>query len=78
MLRISLRRSAQHDSTIVSRSPAFGLFLRSHRAFLKTRRVGVGEIWGILVRLIEHFSSAARISAVLLDQRRDQPDIFVG
>jgi len=69
---------AQHDSAIVSRSPAFGLFLRSHRAFLKTRRVRVSEIRRILIGLIEHFSSAARISAVLLDQRRDQPDIFVG
>ena len=60
-------RSAQHDSAIISRSPAFGLFLRSHRVFLKTLRVGVGEIRRILVGLIEHFSSAARISAVLLD-----------
>ena len=64
-------RSAQHDSAIISRSPAFGLFLRSNRAFQKARRVGVGEIRRILVGLIEHFSSAARISAVLLDQRRD-------
>jgi hypothetical protein len=71
MLRISLQRSAQHDSTIVSRSPAFGLFLRGYCVFLKTRRVRVGEIRRILVGLIEHFSSAARISAVLLDQRRD-------
>jgi hypothetical protein len=60
-------RSAQHDSAIISRSPAFGLFLCSHRAFLKTLRVGVGEIRRILVGLIKHFSSAARISAVFLD-----------
>jgi hypothetical protein len=78
MLCISLHRSAQHDSAIISRSLAFGLFLRSHRAFLKTRRVGVGEIRRILVGLIEHLSSTTRISSVLLDQRRDQPDIFVG
>ena len=71
MLRISLRRSAQHDSAIISCFQAVDLFLRSDRVFLKTRRVGVGEIRRILVGLIEHFSSAARISAVLLDQGSD-------
>jgi hypothetical protein len=52
-------------------SPAVRLFLRSYGIFLKARRVRVGEIRRVLVGLIEHFSSAARISAVLLDQRRD-------
>ena len=67
----SLQRFAQHDRAIISRSPAFGLLLRSNRAFLKTRRVGVGEIRRILVGLIEHFSSAAGIFRIFLDQRRD-------
>jgi hypothetical protein len=71
MRRISLQRSAQHDSAIVSCFPVVDLFLRSNRVFLKTRRFRVGEVRCILVRLIEHFSSTARISAVLLDQRRD-------
>ena len=65
--RISLQRSAQHDSAIISCLPAAGLFLRSYRVFLKTRRVRVGEIRRFLVRLIEHFSSATRIPGVFLD-----------
>jgi hypothetical protein len=76
--RISLQRSAQHDSAIVSCFPAADLFLRSDRVFLKTRCVGIGKVRCILVRLIEHFSSATRISAVLLDQSGDQPDVLVG
>jgi hypothetical protein len=56
--RISLHRSVQHDSAIISCAPDVGLFLRSYRVFLETRRVRVGEIRRILVRLIEHFSSA--------------------
>src|SRR5439155_17284458 len=46
--------------------------------FLKARCVRVGEIRRFLVRLIEHFSSATRISSVFLDQLGDEPDIFVG
>src|SRR5438034_11136899 len=44
--------------------------------FLKTRCVRVGEIRRILVWLIEHFSSATRISSVFLDQLGDEPDVF--
>ena len=67
-------RSAQHDSDCV----LGGSILAGNHIFAETRRVGVGEIRRVLIGLIEHFSSAARISAVLLDQGRDQPDIFVG
>ena len=72
-----LRRSAQHDSAIVSCFPAVGLVLRSDRVFFQTWCVWVGKIRCILIWLIEHFSSTARISAVLLNQRRYEPDIFV-
>ena len=48
-----------------------GLVLAGNDIFTDARRVGVGEIRCILVGLIEHFSSTARISAVLLNQRRD-------
>ena len=54
-----------------------GLVLAGNHIFTDARRVRVGEIRRILVGLIEHFSSAAGISAVLLDQSRDQPNIFV-
>jgi hypothetical protein len=76
-------RSAQHDSPVMSCSPAvFGqklaeaalpvrLFLVGYGIFLKARCVRVGEIRRILVRLVEHFSSATRILRVFLDQRRD-------
>jgi hypothetical protein len=47
------------------------LFLGGYRIFLKARCVRVGQIRGILIRLIEHFSSAAGISGVFLDQFRD-------
>jgi hypothetical protein len=47
------------------------LFLLGHPIFLKARGVRVGQIRSILIRLIEHFSPATRISAVFLDQRRD-------
>jgi hypothetical protein len=67
MRRISLQRSAQHDSAIVSCFPAAGLFLRGYCVFLKTRRVGVGEVWRILIRLIEHFSLATGAAVVSLD-----------
>ncbi len=67
MLRISLQRSLNMTVTVSPR----GLVLAGNHIFSDALRVGVGEIRRILVRLIEHFSSAARISAVLLDQRRD-------
>src|SRR5262245_6606278 len=54
------------------------LFLSGYGIFLKARCVMVCEIRSILVWLIEHFSPAARISPVLLDQLCDEPDIFVG
>ena len=53
------------------------LFLLSYCIFPKARCVRVGEIWRILIGLIEHFSTATRISSVFLNQLRDEPDIFV-
>jgi hypothetical protein len=49
------------------------LFKRAHSCehrFRKTGRVRIGQIRSLLVWLIEHLSSAARISGVFLDQRR--------
>jgi hypothetical protein len=46
-------------------------FLGSYYVFLDAWGVRVGQIRSILVRLIEHFSSAAGIFRIFLDQRRD-------
>jgi len=54
------------------------LFLGGYGSFLKARCVRIGQIRSILIRLVEHFSPAAGISHIFLDQCRDQPDIVVG
>jgi len=47
------------------------LFLGGYYVFLDAWSVRVGQIRSILIRLIEHFSSAAGIFRIFLDQRRD-------
>jgi hypothetical protein len=46
-------------------------FLGGYCVFLDAGCVRVGQIRSILIWLIEHFSSAAGIFRIFLDQRRD-------
>jgi hypothetical protein len=48
-----------------------------HHILAEARCVRVGQIRGVLIRLIEHFSSAAGISCVFLHQSGDEPDIVL-
>jgi hypothetical protein len=65
---IRMSRSGGADARVLLRKYSF---LGSHHTLVEARGVKVGQIRRFLVWLIEHFSSAAGIFLIFLDQLRD-------